>query len=72
MSWVRGEAGAYSAAKCAEWGLINVLRLNSVPKNVIVAGLHLSFMDTNMTASMNTSKGNFKGYCKNCNRWDRS
>ncbi|SFJ83207.1 Short-chain dehydrogenase [Paenibacillus sp. UNC496MF] len=57
LSWfATGGAGAYSAAKTAEWGMTNVLRLNLAPRNVRVAGLHVGFMDTDMTADIQAPK----------------
>ena len=57
LSWFSvGSSGAYTAAKSAEWGLTNVLRLNLYPQNVRVASLHVAFMDTDMTASINAPK----------------
>lgn len=59
LSWFSiGDAGAYTAAKSAEWGLTNVLRLNLAPRNIRVAGLHVGFMDTDMTANIQAPKVN--------------
>jgi NAD(P)-dependent dehydrogenase (short-subunit alcohol dehydrogenase family) len=59
LSWFSiGGAGAYTAAKTAEWGLTNVLRLNLYPQNVRVASLHVGFMDTDMTSSIDAPKAN--------------
>jgi NAD(P)-dependent dehydrogenase (short-subunit alcohol dehydrogenase family) len=59
LSWVSsGTVGAYSAAKAAEWALTNDLRLNLYPLNVRVAGLHVGFMDTDMTSSLEVPKSN--------------
>ena len=61
LSWFSiGEAGAYSAAKSAEWGMTNALRLNLAPNNVRVAGLHVAFMDTDMTANIQAPKSDPK------------
>lgn len=57
LSWISiGQEGAYTAAKAAEWGLTNVLRLELAPKNIKVAGLHVGFMDTDMTAGLDAPK----------------
>lgn len=57
LSWVStGQEGAYAAAKAAEWGLTNVLRLELAPKNIKVAGLHVGFMDTDMTTHVDAPK----------------
>lgn len=59
LSWVSmGSGGAYSAAKAAEWALTNDLRLNLYPQNVRVAGLHVGYMDTDMTAGVEAPKSN--------------
>ncbi|WP_172256551.1 SDR family oxidoreductase [Saccharibacillus deserti] len=57
LSWINiGSEGAYSAAKSAQWGVTNSLRLELAPKNIKVAGLHVGFMDTDMTAGLETTK----------------
>lgn len=59
LSWFSmGGSGAYTAAKAAEWGLTNVLRLNLYPQQVRVAGLHVGFMDTDMTSGIDAPKSN--------------
>ncbi|MFC4808879.1 SDR family oxidoreductase [Paenibacillus sp. GCM10023250] len=59
LSWfTTGGAGAYSTAKAAEWGMTNVLRVNLAPRNIRVAGLHVGFMDTDMTARVDAPKSN--------------
>ncbi|WHZ01206.1 SDR family oxidoreductase [Neobacillus sp. YX16] len=59
LSWVSsGTVGAYTAAKAAEWALTNDLRLNLYPQNVRVAGLHVGFMKTDMTSSLEVPKSN--------------
>nr|WP_254776879.1 SDR family NAD(P)-dependent oxidoreductase [Paenibacillus sp. yr247] len=59
LSWFSiGGAGAYTAAKSAEWGLTNVLRLNLAARNIRVAGLHVGYMDTDMTAKISAPKAN--------------
>ncbi|WP_438495720.1 SDR family NAD(P)-dependent oxidoreductase [Paenibacillus sp. IHBB 3054] len=61
LSWINvGDSGAYSAAKSAEWGITNALRLDLAPKNIRVAGLHVAFMDTDMTAGIQAPKANPK------------
>lgn len=57
LSWVSsGTVGGYTAAKAAEWALTNDLRLNLYPQNVRVAGLHVGFMETDMTSSLEVPK----------------
>ncbi|WP_419884381.1 SDR family oxidoreductase [Paenibacillus sp. B-A-8] len=59
LSWFSsGTVGAYSAAKAAEWALTNDLRLNLYPHNIRVAGLHVGFMDTDMTTTLEVPKVN--------------
>jgi NAD(P)-dependent dehydrogenase (short-subunit alcohol dehydrogenase family) len=59
LSWVSsGTIGAYTAAKAAEWALTNDLRLNLYHQNVRVAGLHVGFMETEMTSSLEVPKSN--------------
>ncbi|MGK5444139.1 SDR family oxidoreductase [Micromonospora sp. URMC 105] len=48
--------GAYGAAKAAEWGLTNALRLQLAPAKIRVAGLHVGFMDTDMTRAVTAPK----------------
>ncbi len=57
LSWVNiGSEGAYSAAKSAQWAVTNALRLELAPKNIRVTGLHVGFMDTDMTAGVQAPK----------------
>lgn len=59
LSWVSsGTVGAYTAAKAAEWALTNDLRLNLYSQNVRVAGLHVGFMETDMTSGLQVPKSN--------------
>ena len=51
LSWVSfPEAGAYCAAKSAQWSLTNALRLQLADQGIRVAGLHVAYMDTDMTS----------------------
>lgn len=57
LSWVSlPSTGAYSAAKSAAWAMTNALRLNLAPLNVRVAGMHVAYMDTDMTAGIQAPK----------------
>lgn len=49
---------AYSAAKSAEWALTNAIRLELADQKVRVAGLHVGYMDTDLTASITAPKLN--------------
>ena len=57
LSWFTvPAAGAYSAAKSAEWSLTNALRLELAPRGIRVAGLHVGYMETDMTAGIDAPK----------------
>ncbi|MEK3724674.1 SDR family oxidoreductase [Paenibacillus sp. FSL H8-0034] len=65
LSWFSiGNEGAYSAAKSAEWGMTNALRLSLALNNIRVAGLHVAFMDTDMTANVKAPKADPKDIAK--------
>jgi NAD(P)-dependent dehydrogenase (short-subunit alcohol dehydrogenase family) len=57
LSWVHIPAsGAYSAAKAAEWAMTNAVRQELAPKGIRVAGLHVGYMETDMTSSITADK----------------
>jgi NAD(P)-dependent dehydrogenase (short-subunit alcohol dehydrogenase family) len=57
LSWVSFPgSGAYCAAKSAEWSLTNALRAELAGRGVRVAGLHVGYMDTDMTRSVTAPK----------------
>ncbi|MET8353003.1 MULTISPECIES: SDR family oxidoreductase [unclassified Micromonospora] len=57
LSWVTfPSVGAYSAAKSAEWSMTNALRAQLADRGVRVAGLHVGYMDTDMTAAVTAPK----------------
>ncbi|WP_406045282.1 SDR family oxidoreductase [Micromonospora sp. NBC_00898] len=57
LSWVSfPQTGAYSAAKSAEWSMTNALRTQLADRGVRVAGLHVGYMDTDMTAGVTAPK----------------
>jgi NAD(P)-dependent dehydrogenase (short-subunit alcohol dehydrogenase family) len=60
LSWVTSPVfgAAYCAAKSAEWSLTNARRLELAEQNIRVAGLHVGYMDTDMTASVTAPKAN--------------
>ncbi|MHA6528781.1 SDR family oxidoreductase [Paenibacillus sp. BAC0078] len=65
LSWFSSDsAGAYSAAKSAEWAMTNALRLSLAPRNITVAGLHVGYMDTDMTERLNAPKSDPKDIAK--------
>ncbi|MGO4539065.1 SDR family oxidoreductase [Paenibacillus sp. 2TAB19] len=59
LSWLStGSIGAYSAAKAAEWALTNDLRISLYPQKIRIAGLHVGYMETDMTSGVNAPKSN--------------
>ena len=57
LSWVNfPEVGAYCAAKSAQWSLTNALRVQLAGQGIRVAGLHVGYMDTDMTATVAAAK----------------
>jgi short-subunit dehydrogenase len=57
LSWL-SVAGAttYAASKAAEWSLTNGLRLELSTENIKVSGLHVAFMDTDLTKGLSIPK----------------
>ncbi|MFB4302426.1 SDR family oxidoreductase [Actinomadura sp. NTSP31] len=47
---------AYSASKAALWAQTNALRLALRPRGIIVTGLHVGYVDTDMTAGIDAPK----------------
>ncbi|MET7621482.1 SDR family oxidoreductase [Streptomyces sp. NPDC005408] len=57
LSWYVLPAGAaYCAAKAAEWSVTNSLRVQLAEQRTLVTALHVGYMDTDMTASLDTPK----------------
>ncbi|MET8233906.1 SDR family oxidoreductase [Micromonospora sp. NPDC005298] len=57
LSWINfPKHGAYGAAKSAEWAMTNALRVQLADRGVRVAGLHVGYMDTDMTAAITDPK----------------
>ncbi|MEV6868878.1 SDR family oxidoreductase [Streptosporangium subroseum] len=57
LSWISYDgAGAYSAAKAAEWSLTNGIRLELAGQKTLVTGLHLGAADTDMMARFDVEK----------------
>jgi NAD(P)-dependent dehydrogenase (short-subunit alcohol dehydrogenase family) len=54
-SWLSGGDG-YSAAKAAAWSATNALRVVLRPASTLVTGLHVGYMDTDMTAGLDVAK----------------
>jgi NAD(P)-dependent dehydrogenase (short-subunit alcohol dehydrogenase family) len=56
-SWfARPLLSAYSATKSAAWSFTNAARIELRDKNIQVLGLHVGFMDTDMTAGYDLKK----------------
>ncbi|MDQ0039514.1 NAD(P)-dependent dehydrogenase (short-subunit alcohol dehydrogenase family) [Variovorax boronicumulans] len=56
-SWVNGgDLAAYSASKSAAWSLTNALRSELAPQKTQVLGLHMAYVDTDMTSSFDVPK----------------
>jgi NAD(P)-dependent dehydrogenase (short-subunit alcohol dehydrogenase family) len=59
LSWYSfPQSGAYCAAKSAQWSLTNALRLQLADQGIRVAGLHVGYMDTDMTRAVTAPKSN--------------
>jgi NAD(P)-dependent dehydrogenase (short-subunit alcohol dehydrogenase family) len=57
LSWISfPQSGAYCAAKSAQWSLTNALRLQLADQGIRVAGLHVGYMDTDMTRTVTAPK----------------
>lgn len=57
LSWLSlPGVGAYCAAKAAEWSMTNSLRIQLAKRGIRVAGLHVAYMDTDLTAALDTPK----------------
>lgn len=56
-SWVNGgELAAYSASKSAAWSLTNALRHELAGQNTQVLGLHMAYVDTDLTRGFEVEK----------------
>ncbi|MCU7822114.1 SDR family oxidoreductase [Kitasatospora sp. DSM 101779] len=55
LSWI-GLAGSYSASKAALWSQTNSLRLELKPRGINVTGLHVGYVDTDMTSGITAPK----------------
>ena len=57
LSWAAYDgAGGYGAAKAAEWGLTNNIRLELAAQGTSVTGLHMGAVDTDMMAGFDIPK----------------
>ena len=56
-SWVNGgELAAYSASKSAAWSLTNALRFELAGQKTQVVGLHMAYVDTDLTRGFEVPK----------------
>ncbi|GAA2429321.1 SDR family oxidoreductase [Mycolicibacterium llatzerense] len=55
LSWLGG-AGAYGASKAAIWSITNSLRQELQPQHTQVVGVHVGYIDTDMTDGINAPK----------------
>jgi NAD(P)-dependent dehydrogenase (short-subunit alcohol dehydrogenase family) len=56
-SWINGgELGAYSASKSAAWSLTNALRHELAGQKTQVLGLHMAYVDTDLTRGFDVQK----------------
>ena len=56
-SWVNGgELAAYSASKSAAWALTNALRHELAGQKTQVLGLHMAYVDTDLTRGLDVQK----------------
>lgn len=55
LSWL-ALSGSYSASKAALWSMTNSLRLELRAQGVGVTGLHVGYVDTDMTAHITSPK----------------
>ncbi|HEY2214045.1 MAG TPA: SDR family oxidoreductase [Acidimicrobiales bacterium] len=57
LSWLSfPDSGAYCAAKAAAWSMTNALRQELAPQGTRVAGVHVGYMDTDMTRGVEAPK----------------
>jgi NAD(P)-dependent dehydrogenase (short-subunit alcohol dehydrogenase family) len=57
LSWVAWH-GAYAATKAAFWLQTNAIRLELLDRGIGVTGLHMGYVDTDMTAAVTSPKEN--------------
>jgi NAD(P)-dependent dehydrogenase (short-subunit alcohol dehydrogenase family) len=56
-SWVNGgELAAYAASKSAAWSLTNALRIELAAQKTQVLGLHMAYVDTDLTRGLEAPK----------------
>jgi NAD(P)-dependent dehydrogenase (short-subunit alcohol dehydrogenase family) len=55
LSWF-ADGNAYSASKAAFWSQTNSLRLLLAPRGITVTGLHVGYVDTDLTVGIDAPK----------------
>ncbi|MFC5909140.1 SDR family oxidoreductase [Streptacidiphilus monticola] len=55
LSWL-ADGTSYSASKAALWSQTNSLRLQLRPRGIAVTGLHVAYVDTDMTSGIDAPK----------------
>jgi NAD(P)-dependent dehydrogenase (short-subunit alcohol dehydrogenase family) len=55
LSWL-ALGGSYSVSKAALWSQTNSLRLELQPRDIAVTGLHVAYVDTDLTAGVDAPK----------------
>lgn len=55
LSWI-ARSGSYSASKAALWSQTNSLRVDLRPRGIVVTGLHVGYVDTDLTARIDAPK----------------
>jgi short-subunit dehydrogenase len=55
LSWL-AEGRTYSASKAAFWSQTNSLRLTLQPRGITVTGLHVGYVDTDLTTGIDAEK----------------
>ncbi|GAA3785221.1 SDR family oxidoreductase [Streptomyces chiangmaiensis] len=55
LSWL-ADGTPYSASKAALWSQTNSLRLHLRPRGIAVTGLHVAYVDTDMTSGLDAPK----------------
>jgi NAD(P)-dependent dehydrogenase (short-subunit alcohol dehydrogenase family) len=55
LSWL-ADGRTYSASKAAFWSQTNSLRLELQPRGITVTGLHVGYVDTDLTAGLDAEK----------------
>ncbi|MFJ3230970.1 SDR family oxidoreductase [Streptomyces sp. NPDC086787] len=55
LSWI-ANGSSYSATKAALWSQTNSMRLELQPRGIAVTGLHMGYVETDMTAGVDAAK----------------